>query len=197
MNKKSKMMLIAAIWALFGTLQAISEVITYTETTNFSPNLGFPYIVPGTLGIGNNTITGSLQVDEFFADVDVFHVNNFNEYLVQSITVDVSNFVGTTTNPMESPGALRLESPGFRNIAVWNNGQFELLTAPSNAPIFEFRFIGPEDFFIGPEDFLNFEVGGMDYIVTIVAVPEPSVIALLFGALAVITVIKRRKKNLI
>lgn len=190
MNKKSKMMLIAAIWALFGTLQAISEVITYTETTNFSPNLGFPYIVPGTLGIGNNTITGSLQVDEFFADVDVFHVNNFNEYLVQSITVDVSNFVGTTTNPMESPGALRLESPGFRNIAVWNNGQFELLTAPSNAPIFEFRFIGPEDF-------MNFEVGGLDYIVTIVAVPEPSVIALLFGALAVITVIKRRKLNLI
>lgn len=166
---------------------------TVTETTDYSGNLGSPFIVPEPLGYGANTISGTLPANVDFgyseADGDVFYVNNPDGLTVTSITVDISNFVGTTTNPEFGAGTLRLEAPGFDQHAVYNNGQFTLVPSPSDASVFEFRFFGPEDFM----NFENREVGSMDYLVTLNAVPEPTT-GLLFGAFAVgATMIRRRK----
>jgi hypothetical protein len=165
-----------------------NAAITFTETSDFSGNLGSPFIIPDPLGLGANTITGSLPIDFVgMEDADVFHANNPNGFTVSSITVDILNFVGTTTNPGDGGGALRLEDPGFDQKYVLGSGQFSLVPSPSNASVFEFRFFGPSDFF-------NSEAGSMDYLVTLNAVPEPSsVLLLVLGALGLVTA--RLKRN--
>jgi len=168
-------------------------IITFTETDDFSGNLGSPFIIPEALGIGANTITGSLpsdMLDPFAtADRDVFHVNNSSGLTVSSITVDITNFVGTTTEPLFHPGGLRLEDPGFDQESVFENGQFSLVATPADASVFEFRFAGPEDI-------TNSEAGSMDYVVTINAVPEPSQTGILIGAMVFWFCLRRRRCRL-
>ena len=160
--------------------------ITYNETSDFSGNLGSPFIIPGALGFGVNTISGTLPADfGMFGDTDVFHVNNPDGLEVTSIIVTITNFVGTPTDPSNGGGILRLEDPGFAQQSVGSNGDFTLLSAPNNASVFEFRFGGPEDFD-------NSEAGGMDYLVTMNAVPEPSIAGLVCIAAVGFVATRRR-----
>lgn len=178
------------IFALVVLPTRAHAVINLIETTDFSGNLSSPFIVPESLGFGTNTITGFLPKNSDFGfeenDVDVFHVNNPDELTVSSITVEISNFVGTTTEPNNGAGALRLEDPGFDQEIVFGNGQFTIVASPANASVFEFRFIGPGDI-------MNDEAGSMDYVVTINAIPEPAVIGFLFGVIAFGVCLCRRR----
>jgi hypothetical protein len=164
-----------------------NAAITFTETSDFSGNLGSPFILPESLGLGANTITGTLPEDFGQEDVDVFYVNNPSQLSVSSITVDISSFVGTLTDPSSGFGGLRLEAPGFKQETVNGNGTFSLPPSVSNATQFQFRFFGPSDI-------TNMEAGSMNYQVTLNAVPEPSS-ALLFGTFALAAALGRRRNR--
>jgi len=186
MKNAIKTLTLAAGLTIVSFLGGANAAIIFTETSDFSGNLGSPFIIPDPLGVGANTITGALP-DEFGSpDIDVFYVNNPNGFTVSMITVVISNFVGTTTSPGDGLGLLRLEDPGFDQKVVLGNGQFSLVPSPSNATVFEFRFIGPDDI-------RNFEAGSMNYVVTLNAVPEPST-GLLFGTFALGAALLRRRK---
>ncbi len=173
--------------------EGANAAITFTETNDFDSNLNSPSIVPEPLGIGVNTVTGSLPATLFGfidSDTDAFRVDNPNGLTVTAITVTVSNFVGTLNNPRSGSGVLRLESPGFDQAIIRDNGQFPLVPTQSNASAFLFRFGGPLD----SNDFSNREAGNMDYVVTLNAVPEPST-GLLFGAFALGAALLRRRND--
>jgi hypothetical protein len=186
MKKATKALALAGgiiISSFGGTADA---AITFTETTDMSGNLGSPYILGELLGLGTNTITGSLPNSFTLVDCDVFHVNNPGGLVVTSITVTITDFVGTTASPANGTGDLRLEDPGFDVQRTLGNGQYSLVPSSSDAPVFEFRFFGPQDS-------LNNEIGSMNYVVTINAIPEPSAPALVLGALG-LGVVRRQRK---
>jgi hypothetical protein len=175
MNKHSGTLVLGTIIAAGVFTMKAEATLVYTESTDFSNNLGSPTSIPGSLEPGLNTISGSLP-DDFgeFADGDVFSVSNMNGYSVDSITVDISEFIGTTTDPDNSLGILRLEDPGFSQSAVWGNGQYALTVSETDADASEFLFR-----FGGPEDFENEEAGSMNYVVSMDVVPEPASVMLL------------------
>jgi hypothetical protein len=73
--------------------------IIFAEVADFSSDQGSPFIVPGSLGVGANTITGSLPAGFRDADSDTFQVNNPSLLSISSISITITNYIGTTTEP--------------------------------------------------------------------------------------------------
>lgn len=168
-----------------------NAAISYTETSDFSGNLGSPFAIPGSLGIGANTITGSLPVELGSSDGDVFSVDNSSFLSISSISISISNFIGTTTDPSNGFGLFEILLPNSGSELINGNGFFLLSATINDVSQLQFRLFGPEDF-------MNMEYGSMDYTVTINAVPEPSS-ALLTGAFALFALAARtlrRRKNI-
>ena len=184
--------------------------IAFTEESDFSDLLTDPSIIPGSLGIGVNTVIGSLpspilpksfhsRVIVFSdPDTDFIYINNPSFLSVNSITIKISNFIGTQTDLTGGLGRIELleesisrkntraDAANGQNISA--DGEYSLVPSVSNASQFKFRFVGPSD----P---LTREVGSMNYVLTLNVVPEPSS-ALLFTSLAITAVFRRRRTAL-
>jgi hypothetical protein len=100
MKKKTMTCSLTVALALAGifTSEAQATVI-FTEESDFSGDLESPFIVPGSLGVGADTITGSLPAGFLYADRDTFQVNNPSLLSISSITITITNYIGTTTDP--------------------------------------------------------------------------------------------------
>ena len=139
--------------------------IAVTEAGDWSGNLSSPYVVPGSLGLGVNTITGTLPLTRGECDTDVFQVNNPSGLFVTSITLDISNFTASTG----IRGRLDIFQPVIAAVYFGANGRYSLPSLPvalSNPSALAFRIYGPND---------NPNYGSANYIVSITAsaVPEP------------------------
>jgi hypothetical protein len=142
--------------------------IAVTEAGDWSSNLSTPYVIPSPLGLGVNTITGTLPLSggPFESiDTDVFRVNNPSGFFVTSITLDISSFISSPG----TRGRLDIFQPVIAAVYFGANGRYSLPSLPvalSNPSALAFRIYGPND---GSNN------GSANYIVSITAtaVPEP------------------------
>jgi hypothetical protein len=145
--------------------------LSFTESGDFSGNLGSPFIIAQPLDVGINTISGSLPAN-FLADVDVFQVSVPTSLLVGSIQIDVTNYVGVQGDN----GRFEILLPNLGAVDFAADGLFSLSAIFNDPGTLKFRVLAPE--VLSPP-----ATGSYNYTVRISAspVPEPSTF-LLMGA---------------
>ncbi len=63
MKHAIKTLYLAACFSIVSFPEGASAAFTITETNDFSSRPSLPFVIPEPLGIGANTITGSLPID--------------------------------------------------------------------------------------------------------------------------------------
>lgn len=169
--------------ALAATSSAALGSVTYIETTDISNNQLAPTLITPALGIGLNTVSGTLPVQPGTfprPDVDFFRVTLPNTYSISSISIDVTNYVGVTGSG-NFGGLLMINT-------VTNAGNTGAAYFYGNSSVsLNFTLADPNNIVLlvsSPNNgFPNFEAGSADYTVNINVIPAPSVFAIagLFG----------------
>ena len=136
-------------------------------------------------GVGANTFTGTLPVSLGTTDLDAFRVSNPSLLGITSISISITNYVGTT-DPTRDVGNFQILSPNFGRENIIGDGFYTLATTLNDSSQLTIGIAAPYD----PQ---NLENGSMNYQVTINAVPEPSS-SVLMATLALVGAL-RRKRN--
>lgn len=177
--------------ALAATSSAAMATVTYIETTDLSNQQLSPSLITPALGIGLNTISGTLPVQPGSIprpDHDFFRVTLPNTYSISSISIDVTNFVGIS-GPGNNGSLLMVNTvtnAGVTGIVyLYNNNSYSLtftLADPNNIVL----AVTPPS-----NSFPNNQAGSLDYTVNINVVPAPSMLA--FAGLCGVGALYRRR----
>lgn len=158
------------------------------ETTDWSGNLGSPFLVPEPLGVGVNTLVGTLPLPSNgqFGDVDVFQIDNPAGLMLGGfVNLEISDFVAGG-----GLGLARLELllPSSGSVNFSGDGSFAFVPNVVDLSSLRFRISAPSNTDAAP--------GSASYTVTITAIPEPSTLGLLLvGALAAGAVLRGGKRE--
>lgn len=145
---------------------------------DFNPGLGSPTNITPALGLGVNTITGSVGGIGFSADaLDIFRVTLPAGTSISSISLTASNWVSSTPSDLARYELLFAPSnTGARNFLA--NGTYPLTFNLGNPNDIAFRVGSPRDEF-------GASSGSFDYVLNLTVVPTPGATAMLgMGALA-------------
>jgi hypothetical protein len=158
--------------------------INVTETSDWSANLSSPYVIPTPLGLGINTISGTLPLDGFGAiDCDVIQVNNPSGFSIASIQLSVTSFSAPS---IYSRGRLSIFQPTSAAVLFDANANYTLPATFSSPPsLLDFRLLGPS----GDGD------GSANYMISITATPVPEPVSAVAAGLAILAFAVWRKRN--
>jgi hypothetical protein len=156
--------------------------IAVTETGDWSGNLSTPYIIPTPLGLGINTISGTLPLVGSF-DTDVIQVNNPSGFSIASIQLSVTSFSAPS---IYSRGRLSIFQPTSATVLFDANGNYTLPATFSSPPsLLDFRLLGPN----GDGN------GSANYMISITATPVPEPVSAVAAGLAILGFAVWRKRN--
>ena len=162
------------IFTLFGLCftgaRTAHAAISLTETGDFSNNAASPFIVPQPLGIGVNTISGSLPppTDSRYLDYDYFTIRNPVGHLVAAVNLTISSYGG----PAGASGVLEIFSLNPNTLSFSSNGTFSLPVTLINSSDLTFRLSGLA-YNSSSFPYAPYTGGSSNYTLSVV-VPEPS-----------------------
>ena len=181
---KYRLLLIAAFFCW--EARSAHAAIALTETGDFSNNAASPFIVPESLGVGMNTISGSLPppASTFYLDYDYFTIRNPVGHLVAAVNLTISNYGG----PAGASGVLEIFSLNPNTLSFSSNGTFSLPVTLINSSDLTFRLSG----LAYSEGMFPRQGGTSNYTLSVV-VPEPS--SALFIGLGIAGAALSRRKH--